>query len=240
MSYGLVVRNSHGTVQIDGEYVNSRLVAAGSVSSGGYPAGSGYYGAAIHLGAAYALSLECPVVLIKPSQPAKFVGSFMAATPATATWASGNGSIFLQGQCPFDYAIFSTKGSPIEDSDPFGLVVRNAAGSIVFSSNRLPPRVTALFERPAQTWGWPSSYGLSGLSEMPWILANPLMQTWKGIDEFSEQVGCVMAAVSADFTTLTVQMMDAAQNRVFPNIAAKNNYNPYHARKGWFGVADYA
>lgn len=239
MSYGLQITSSLGRLQIDQDSKMPRLIQSGYIAAANYLP-SGYYGASLHLPSSAPSSSEPPLVLVKPTQADKYVGAFRISPPNNIPPPSPNGAFDLLGQCPFYYAVFSSLGAPLEDTDNFGFIVNTASGSVAYSSKHQHPRIRALFYRAAQSIGFPASYSLAGFDSMPWILANPLLQTDKGAWDFSGSVACIMAKINSTYTTITFEMMEVAINRVFPNLVDKADYNPYQNLPAWFGVADYA
>jgi hypothetical protein len=236
MSYGLQVLNTTSRIQIDQDFRNARLVASGS-----RPAGQYYFPMP------YLVTLEPPIVLMRPSVANSYVGATNIAESGDFFGYDGaNGYVVMGGQHAYDYAIFSAQyGTPVSDGATYGLNVFRSDGSVAYDSRQQHPNIKSLHLKAANSTsggGYPNVFTISGFSSMPWILANPLVQTWAGVGEFSESVGCVMAAVNSGFTTLTVDFRDAAASGypVFPALSDRANYNPYFGTTGWFGVAYYA
>lgn len=246
MPVGLQVFGDSGYVQIDSTYKNSSLIIQGTCTHAGFN-GTNYYGMQIQM--PYDIRTECPLVLVR-SGIGKYVGGMYSLGPHSdnGSGASVNGEIILIGQSVFDYAIFSTRGTPIRDTGKYGIEIFNEAGSMVFTSADRHPRILEIFRKDAEPWGYPKTY-VTSKGSIPWILANPLVTTWKGVGEFTEVLGGVVAANNGD-GTFTVNMMDTAgtypitdSNQFLPNYktpGGAQGFNPYSDMPAFFAICDFA
>lgn len=242
MGYGFQLLSSSMRVQIDQDFKAPRLIASGSSVS----SGPSYAEVAMP----YNIDTEPPIVLVRPSLADKYVGGFFCGKSTAWTTFSGmaNGGIALYGQCPFDYAIFSTLGAAVSDGSAFGIEIYKADGSIAFTSKHQHPRLRSLPAKAASSasdGGYPNTFSISGFSAMPWLLANPLLVTAFGVGPDGEHMGAVMGAVNSAFTQLTVDLRDFADPalpRLAPAVSPSGveAYNPYHGITAWFGIATFA
>ena len=153
MSYGLLVKNNSNFIQIDQNYKNAVLLAAGSAY---YQApvtvpSSGIWAAPLKINFPTSLSPYRPLIFLRYFGGAQTYivaqeitqSSFSVSlenwydTPAGSgyfTWKYVSGS--------FDYKVFGYKSDLSVDG--YGLVVRNAAGVPVFSSAETYTRVKAV------------------------------------------------------------------------------------------------
>lgn len=253
MSYGFETTNLGSRVQVTQDYSNSRLIASGSVSES---VASSNVDTDTRIQIPYSVTAEVPLVLIRPWLTGKFVGAVQTSgpfAPFPGDPGTTNGFISIHGQCGFDYAIFSTKGTAVNDGSAWGLEVYRADGSVAYSSKHQHARITQLLYKPADSsavGGYPNVYSISGFSSMPWIIANPLRVTDQGVNDYSTSQGCVMASVNSAFTQVTFDFRDAAAIStsapyyrtfpVFPSLTDRAAYNPYGNRPIWFGVGTFA
>lgn len=236
-SYGLQVIGDHGRIQIDQDFKAPRLIMSGSSTTEG-PLLGGVNEAVVTL--PYSVTLEPPLVFVRPSQPDKFVGCFSLAAPAVGF--SGSNGFYMAGQCPFDYAVFSSQGTPFSDGSTYGLEVYTADGAVAYSSRHSHPRIRSIAQKVATTaadGGYPNQFSISGFSQMPWIMANPLILTAFGVGPDSETMGCVMAAVNSNYTQLSIDLRSVGpgNGRLGDYLSNVNDYNPYYNLPAWFAVA---
>lgn len=232
MSYGLQILNDAGRIQVDAESLPARLLTSGYVA-----------GRSAYLTMPYAIENEAPIILLKPTQPNSFVGGLYFG----AIYSTGPaGTILVGGQHPFYYAIFAaTMGTPVIESTNYGLQVFRSDNSVAYDSRHQHPNLTHMFYKPpdtSTTGGYPNTYSFSGYSEMPWILANPLMLTYLGVGETTTYAGCVMASVNPAFNQLTVDLRFfnpdfAPYFHQIPVGTERQDQNPYYNSPGWFGVS---
>lgn len=240
MGFGFQLSGTTNRVQIDQDFKAPRLIAAGSST----PTGA-YHSQSVEM--PYDIDAEPPIILVRPSLPNKFIGGLRIGRDWADFNGMANGGLALSGQCAFDYAIFSTLGTAVEDGSTWGIEVYKADGSIAFTSKHQHPRLRALLQKPASTasdGGYPNAFSISGFSAMPWLLANPLIVTAFGVGPDSAHMGGVMAAVNSSFTQVTVDLRDMGDGLlprltsadVYPSLA---DYNPYYGLPVWFAVATF-
>lgn len=238
MTAGLEVYGESGGLIVNERSLNSRAVYAASSNS--FSWGEGGYNQIIMLALPFAyLKDEVPIVLIRPSQYDRYVGTCQYSTyfpPLGGSFPDGSGGLSIQGQCPFDMLIFSTKGTPIQRSGNSMFEVYDAQGNITFSDKYLFPRLRKLINRvptPANQ-GWPMSADITsaGISGMPWFLAGPLFLSGKGMGELTEQGGSTVMAIASDRKTVLVNY------RFDGPSANKRLFDPYANRPASFWVAD--
>lgn len=225
MSFGLQLINDFGRVQIDADFKAPRLIGSGTA----------YKDATFML--PHALTQETPMVMVQPHVADQYVG-------AVSLYVSGGSYVAIAGQGYFNWAVYSTLGAAISDGSQFGLEVYKADGSVAYSSRHRHPCLTHMFNKPADygtgggSGAWPSTYYFSGYTEVPWIFANPLLQTMAGVGEFSESVCGIMAKVNGGLNSITVDMRDMANPAypTFPALDTRHEYNPYYQLPAWFAV----
>lgn len=239
MSYGLQVSNTSNRIQIDQDFRNARQIATGSLGAGEH-----------YVPLPYPLNNEPPIVLLRPHGYGYYIGAVALWNDADIVIpgsSSPNGWLNVGAQGGFDYAICaSTQGTPYQESDAWGLQVFSADGvTAAYDSRQKHPNITQLLFKPADTssgGGYPNTYGISGFSDMPWFLGNPLIKTFVGVGEFSESVGCVMGCVNS-LSSVTMDFRDANPSTnypAFPGLTDRSSYNPYYGTNTWFGVAKFA
>lgn len=242
MGYGFNAVNAAGTVQIDQDFINARLIAQGTktVSDSSDP------GVTLKLNLNEVFGSDTlpganPIVLVRPHDFGKYVGGMLLY----ADWASGYGSstasfLELRGEAAFDYAIFSVGGTPISDSTTTGLEVYRSDGSIAYSSRHSHPRITDLLFRASYSgYAWPTSMAFPAKSAMPWLLANPLCTTWLGIGETTEWVAGVMMRIN-NLYSCEVDLMDTVSLVPLPSVAPNpSEGDPYLNTTSRFGICDF-
>lgn len=151
MSYGLSVKNSAGFVQIDQDYKNAVLLAAGSA----------YYTAPVTGVWEQPVTINFPTSLspYKPLIFLRYFGGYQTyIVPQAITQSSFSVSLenwydnppgsgyftwkYVSGS--FDYKVFGYKSSLLIDS--YGLAIRNSTGTPVFSSAETYTRVKAVID----------------------------------------------------------------------------------------------
>lgn len=237
MTFGIQIINDYGRIQIDSDFSCPRMIMQGSAAFNGSKYG-------VDVAMPTGTNSECPIILARPTQVDKYIGGIEFYPQ------ENNLSILrlsMSGECPFDWAAFSTTGSAISDGSTYGLEVYRANGSVAFSSRNRHPCLTHIFGKAPSydtggaSGGWPNVYSFAGYSDMPWIFMNPLLQTGAGVGEFSESMAGIFAKVAAGFNSITVNMLDVAAPGAtypqFPALADRHAYNPYHQMPGYFAVA---
>jgi len=238
MSYGITIYSSLDTIQISDATLNSRMFLGGSSS---YSSTEGHHA---YINMPYNVKEEPPVVLVRPSVAESYVGAVMVLKNDSYYYAGQNGAygrIRILGQAAFSWAVFSTRGVAIADNELYGLNVFSSTGQLSFSSNHRQARIMSLHYRPPYSAGnWPRSFSISGHTQMPWIIANPLTVTWYGVGDLSENLGCLMAKINSSYSALTVELGDAAGGPLKVLPASFRNQDPYRGRPFWIGVGSYA
>ena len=232
MAHGFQLSNAFSRVQVDQSSSAPRLIASGvSVSLG-----NNAHMVAYDTG--YPLTQEPPIVMLRPHVAGKHVGG--GAITLTG--------FLYYGQCSFDYAVFSTLGTPVSDGSQYGMEVYRSDGSVAYSSRHTHPRIRTLVSMPPTTalgGGYPKTAPLSGYTAMPWVQATSLIQTGLGQSETSEGTGGVTAAIDATFTTLTIELTNmnpAFPGGAFPTLrsfigaALAGDYDPYFGQPSFFSV----
>ncbi len=252
MGYGFEVTSASGSVQIDQDFVNSRLSITGycNTHTGNYggPPYTGVYDLDLELPSAVNLDAEIPVILVRPSALGKYVGAVQfirnynvdgSGVPTTPT---GTWNVQIVAECPFDYAIFSTLTTPVSDGSTHGLEVYRADGSVAYSSRHSHPRITDTFQIPSGGYVFPQSFGFPSKSATPWILANPLCTTFVGVGDGDENIGAVFMRVDT-LASCTVQMLNVGIYLFDPmgtSVVAPASYNPYKNVPARFAICDFA
>lgn len=238
MTAGIEVFGESGALLVSEKSLNSRAVYA--VSSKSFDWGEGGYNQHVLLQLPFTyLKDEVPIILIRPSQYDKYVGSCQYSTyfaPLGSSFPDGNGGVSIQGQCQFDMIVFSTKGTPIQRSGNPMFEVYDPSGNITFSDKYLFPRLRKLINRgptPANQ-GWPMRTDITsaGIRGMPWFLAGPLFLSGKGMGVLTEQGGSTVMAIASDKKTVMVNYRfdGPAENKAL--------FDPYANRYASFWVAD--
>lgn len=229
MSAGIQVFNDNQILQIDSDYRNSRFAFSGTAINRAQ--GSSSYYANIALDSNTSTALECPMVLIKPSLDNQYVGGCFVSSPYEAFGSfpsRPNGAIELWGQCPFDWAILSTRIAIGSGGSDFGFDVFDASGSLVFASGYRQLRITEAFDDPNSVW--PKTFPLTKGQSDPWIWANPLQGIAGGT--FDEQFPGIVMRFNSGRTALTVNAVDLIT-------MAQLSSNPFSGTRRIFGSASY-
>lgn len=230
MNAGLQVFNDQQVLQIDSDYRNARFAFSGYCNS--LAVGSTSYFVNVALDATTSSAIECPMVLIRPEQTNQYVGGCFVNSPHEAigsTPARPNGAVQLWGQCPFEWAVLSTRIGIGGGGSPFGFDVFDASGNLVFASAYRQLRITELFDDPSSN-GWPRAFNLTKGQSNPWIWANPLIGLAGGT--FDEQFPGIVARFNAGRTQMTVAAVDLVTMASLPS-------NPFANYRRFFGTAAY-
>lgn len=174
MPVGLAIYNTDGVLQIDESFKNPCLVATGYLAGTG-----GYDPTPVSLSAlGIDVAVEMPIILIRPRAYGRWFGG-------CRVYRGESGVSYFEtytSEVGLDYAIFSTKGTPIRDPGNVGLQVFDSSGAITFDSNLSHMRVLSSHYHPAiAAYQYPVQIGISNFQEMPWVVSAPLVCTWKGL-----------------------------------------------------------
>lgn len=232
MNAGLQVFNDQQVLQIDSDYRNARFAFSGYCNT--KAVGSNSYYVNIELNAATSTSLECPMVLIRPEQTEQYVGGCFVNSPhgEIGSFPSRpNGAVQLWGQCPFDWAILSTRIAIGSGGSPYGFDVFDANGNLVFASAYRQLRITELFDDPNSN-GWPKSFNLTKGQSNPWIWANPLIGIAGG--SYDEIFPGIVCKLNGARNVLTVNALDLVTMSTLPPPG-----NPFANVRRFFGTAAY-
>lgn len=230
MSAGIQVFNDQQILQIDSDYRNARFAFSGYCNT--QAVGSNSYFVNVALDAQTSSALECPMVLIRPEQTNQYVGGCFVNSPYDAFGsfpARPNGAVQLWGQCPFDWAVLSTRVGMGSGGSPFGFDVFDASGNLVFASAYRQLRITEIFDDPNSN-GWPKAFNLTKGQSNPWIWANPLVGITGG--PYDEQFPGIVARFNANRSQLTVAAVDLVTMGDLPG-------NPFANYRRFFGTAAY-
>ena len=137
MNYGLKILNSGGFVQIDDTYENTVLVASGSASA----SASNMHISPVRVN--FTAVTGEPLLCIKFESSSAYC-CVIDITSSYFEFALLSGADLLTGVSgTIQWRVYAKKPSSISVSG-YGLVVRNAAGTPVFSSNETYPRIAAV------------------------------------------------------------------------------------------------
>lgn len=236
MVVGVEVLNDAGTKILTTDSLNSRAVYRAQSRAVTWLEGGFNQIIDIELPYDY-LKDEVPVILIRPSEFGKYVGSTNYSTyfPPIDGSTYGTGCITIQGQCPFEMLVFSTKGAPLLRDGAAMFETYDENENVVFSDRFIFPQLRKLINRPATpaNTGWPMTTDISDLNIIgkPWFMANPLFLSGKGVGDIGEYAGSTCMAILADGVTVSTTFRfdgDPAQKRFF---------DPYADRVANFWVA---
>lgn len=236
MVVGVEVLNDAGTQILTPDSLNSRAVFRASSRPVTWLDGG--FNQIIDMELPYAyLKDEVPVILIQPKEYGKYVGSTYYSTfhPPISSTTPGTGGISIQGQCPFDMLVFSTKGSPLLRNSAAMFETYDENENVVFSDRFIFPQLRKLIHRPATAAnvGWPMTTNIANLDivGMPWFMANPLFASGKGVGELTEQGGSTCMAIMPDGVTVsTIYRYDGPQEN-------RHLFDPYADKIANFWVA---
>lgn len=137
MNYGLKILNSGGFVQIDDTYENTVLVASGSASA----SASNMHISPVRVN--FTAVTGAPLLCIKFESSSAYC-CVIDITSSYFEFALLSEADLLTGVSgTIQWRVYAKKPSSISVSG-YGLVVRNAAGTPVFSSNETYPRIAAV------------------------------------------------------------------------------------------------
>jgi len=232
MNAGLQVFNDEQVLQIDSDYRNPRYAFGGYCNT--KAAGSNSYYVNIGLDPVTSSAIECPMVIIRPESTGQYVGGCFVNSPhgvVGSAPARPYGAVQLWGQCPFDWAVLSTRVAMGSGGSTFGMDVFDASGNLVFASAYRQLRITQAFN-DMDSQDWPKAFNLTKGQANPWLWANPMIGlaggTWN--EEFPGIVGRLNAARN-QLTVAAVDLLTMA-----PLIGG---YNPFAGVRRLFGTATY-
>jgi hypothetical protein len=169
MSYGIVVRNSQGGIQIDGDYQNLSLQGSGQQSSSARAPGCGDKLAYIPWNFS-----EHPeaILCVRPRGSGKVYTLF--GEPANNRFVVG----FKGGSNYIDYAVYAARKNSPDYSTNYGFQVFDSAGSVVFDSRERYLSVLGfvdLYIPPGEDLGEPSVTTANNpyASHSPYIMQPP-------------------------------------------------------------------
>lgn len=239
MTAGLQIFNVNGVIQIDETLKNPRYVTGGTVAQGTDNSGYGSY--VINLGAyGIDLNVEIPLILVRPTAYGRNVGGIFI-TKNYGTTYGGNFCLIDTSDAGFEFAIFSNQGAGVTDSGNCGLQVFNAAGQLTYDSNQRHARIIAnLYHAATPNFQYPYSYNFSGFSEAPWIVANPLVSSYLGEQDYPAGVYAKLNSTSS--ITIGLQLSGAANLSFLDmyGLVAAKNADPYNGRSASFALANWA
>ncbi|HAL21894.1 MAG TPA: hypothetical protein DCP40_04070 [Stenotrophomonas sp.] len=230
MNAGLQVFNDEQILQIDSDYRNPRIAFSGYCNT--RAVGSNSYFVNIGLDPATSTALECPMVIIRPEATGQYVGGCFVNSPYEAfgsTPARPHGGVQLWGQCPFDWAVLSTRVGMGSGGSPYGIDVFDAQGNLVFASAYRQLRITQVFDDP-NSQGWPKTFNLTKGQANPWLWANPMIGLAGGT--WNEEFPGIVGRFNAGRNQLTVAAVDLV------TMAALSS-NPFANQRRLFGTAAY-
>lgn len=237
MVVGVEVLNDAGTQILTTDSLNSRAVfRTRSVATNWLEGG---FNQIVDMALPFPyLKDEVPVILIRPDEFGKYVGATNYSTyfPHIGGGSTyGNGCITIEGQCPFDMIVFSTKGTPLLRDGPALFETYDENEVVVFSDRFIFPQLRKLINRPATpgNTGWPMLTNISdlGIVGKPWFMANPLFLSGRGQGDVSEYGGSTCMAILADGVTVSTTY------RYDGEPANKPLFDPYAGRVANFWVA---
>lgn len=222
MPVGLEVFNESGQLLISSESTDARVVK---------------YGTSNLIELSDAELAQAPLIFLRPRSPNQIFGAFRNGDPGSSPLPTG---ARLRFDGAADWAIVNPFAAPISRGQPFGIEVFDGAGNVTFSSNFSYSRLRTLYRRPSFSGGqgYPTVVSALWADAMPWVMANDLIETGRGIGEFSESVGAIYASISADFKTITYTFRDSVTGNIFPNLADRGNYDPWVGRARDLWIAE--
>lgn len=173
MSYGLLVRGSHGDLTIDDLYRNIMFIKQGSAS-----------GARVDIPITSQAPFN-PQVYVRPWGDGHYVGACSIINSGTTVRLrtnklvrGNNGVVTDQGNIGFDYVIFGINGVTPIDNSTYGLKVWDASGNVSFDSRFEQARIqhVLLISQAGQginNTTYPQTYSFPGWGLRPWININP-------------------------------------------------------------------
>ncbi len=232
MNAGLQVFNDDQILQIDSDYRNPRFAFGGYCNTKAVASNS--YFVDIAMDATTSVATECPMVIIRPESADQYVGGCFVNSPYPPFGSNpgrSNGGVQLWGQCPFDWAVLSTRVAIGSGGSPYGLDIFDAGGNLVFASAYRQLRITQTFD-DLDSQGWPRTFSLTKGQTNPWIWANPMIGATLG--ETDEQVPGIVGRLNAARNQLTIAAVDVLTMQ--PLLAGSN---PFPGVRRLFGTATY-
>lgn len=232
MNAGLQVFNDDQILQIDSDYRNPRFAFGGYCNTRAVASNS--YFVDIAMDATTSIAVECPMVIIRPESTDQYVGGCFVNAPHPEIGsfpARPNGAVQLWGQCPFDWAVLSTRVAIGSGGSPYGLDIFDASGNLVFASAYRQLRITQTFDDP-DSQGWPKTFALTKGQNNPWIWANPMIGLTGG--PLDEQVPGIVGRFNSARNQLTVAALDLVTMQ--PIVGGGN---PFAGVRRLFGTASY-
>ena len=181
MSFGLKVFNDYGTLVIDENYVNARLVR----QDFGFKNTDAYFQNEPVLKYGFGLrGLQMtypPLVLVRPTNPAKWFGAtIIGGGEFGGPYDQWSGIDIFSESASVDVAVFSEEAPGIETADAYGLEVWNG-GAKAFTSKSQYPRITHMFLFTQPYSCGTRTFTFSGYNSTPWVIANTLYgNSWSG------------------------------------------------------------
>jgi hypothetical protein len=182
MSYGLLVLSSTGKVQIDETWQGYYQTQSGSIACNGTFTLPDFI--------AHGLTLnEDDLIFARPNHTWAQIATINAAGESADIGLVGE-YIFAAYEGSISYKVFSKTGRASEPTG-YGLVVYNAAGNIVFSSNEPGPRIIGLIA------------GLPGNTSLLWSggASDPVPYCLMNCHQMFDQKAGNGAPSETDFTT---------------------------------------
>jgi hypothetical protein len=173
MAVGLEVYNDAGALVIDSNSPNYSLLASGTASSG--------------TAVSFTSTTVRPLVFVRFNTPNRFVRisalSNNSVTFQTYDLQEGTGNFANPVAGSTEYKVFGIASTLTPSSPGFGLNVFDAAGNLIFDSNREVPRVRQVVTVPAlPSVSDGNRATISAVSHSmgtnPWMLANSTFNTY--------------------------------------------------------------
>lgn len=232
MNAGLQVFNDDQILQIDSDYRNPRFAFGGYCNSKAVASNS--YFVDVAMDATTSIAVECPMVIIRPESVDQYVGGCFVNAPHSGIGSfppRPYGAVQLWGQCPFDWAVLSTRVAIGSGGSPYGLDIFDASGNLVFASAYRQLRITQTFDDP-DSQGWPKTFALTKGQNNPWIWANPMIGLAGGT--WDEQFPGIVGRFNSARNQLTVAALDLVTMQ--PIVGGGN---PFAGVRRLFGTASY-
>lgn len=144
MSYGILVKNSSGYIQIDDNYSNYALIASGSVWV------SASTVTRVNPATVYFASQSSPVVVC--------IGNTGGAVVALFAITDSSAQFISNASTTVPYRIYANVADNPGSTSGYGLVVRNASSQVVFNSNLTYMRVGQLTVSTVGYYSMPTVY----------------------------------------------------------------------------------
>lgn len=144
MSYGILVKNSSGYIQIDDNYSNYTLIASGSVWVNASTVNQ------VNPATVYFANQSSPVVVC--------IGNTGGAVVALFTTSASSAQFVSNASTTVSYRIYANVANNPGSISGYGLVVRNASSQVVFNSNLTYMRVGQLTFSTVGYYSMPTVY----------------------------------------------------------------------------------